>query len=109
MDKEKNTNKLPELQDKTAVPFFVYETEVARNERTTKRLIIALVIAIILIFASNAAWLYAWTQYDYTSEEVTYSQDGEGINNINTGEQGDINNGPDVHSEEENEEEEGRV
>lgn len=109
MDKEKNTNKLPELQDKTAVPFFVYETEVARNERTTKRLIIALVIAIILIFASNAAWLYAWTQYDYTSEEVTYSQDGEGINNINTGEQGDINNGPDVHSEEENAEEEGRV
>lgn len=72
------------------VPFFVYETEVARDERTTKRLITALIIAIILIFASNALWLLAWIQYDYTSEEVTYSQDGEGFNNINTGEMGDI-------------------
>lgn len=72
------------------VPFFVYETEVARNERTTRRLIIALVIAIILLFISNALWLYAWTQYDYSSDAVTYSQDGEGFNNINTGEQGDI-------------------
>lgn len=82
-----------------AVPFFVYETEVARNERTTKRLIIALIIAIILLFLSNAAWLYAWTRYDYESEEITYTQDGEGFNNINTGEQGDVN-GPKRNNQE---------
>lgn len=78
-----------EIKEKV-VPFFVYETEVARNERTTKRLITALIITIILLFAANAIWLYAWVQYDYTSEEVTYSQDGEGLNNINNGLQGDI-------------------
>lgn len=79
-----------ENREERVVPFFVYETEVARNERTTKRLITALVITIILLFASQAIWIYAWMQYDYTSEEVTYSQDGEGFNNINTGEMGDI-------------------
>lgn len=46
---------------------------------------------------TNAKWLEAWQSYDYVSEEsekvVTYSQDGEGVNNINTGNQGDINNG----------------
>lgn len=74
------------------VPYVVYESAQVRSERHIKRLIIALVIAIILIFASNVAWLYAWCQYDYTSEEITYSQDGEGMNTINTGRQGDIIN-----------------
>lgn len=36
----------------------------------------------------NAKWVDYLSQYDFVS------QDGEGINNINTGEQGDLNNGP---------------
>lgn len=76
------------------IPYIVYESAQVRSERHIKRLVIALVIAIILIFASNAIWLYAWCQYDYTSEEITYTQDGEGMNNINTGTQGDVNNEP---------------
>jgi hypothetical protein len=63
----------------------VLESEMARNERHVKRLIIALVISIILIFASNALWLYAWLQYDYSSSEsntTTYTQDSNGINII---------------------------
>lgn len=78
-----------EIKEKV-VPFYVYDTEVARHERTIKRFLVALIIAIILLFATNAIWLYAWMQYDYTSEEVTYSQDGAGLNNINNGLQGDI-------------------
>ena len=85
--------------DKT-VPFIAYELMQVKHERTVKRLIFALVLAIIIIFASNAAWLYAWCQYDYTSEEVvheyTYTQDGRGVNNINTGTQGDVINGPGI-------------
>lgn len=77
------------METKT-VPYIVYEASEARHERKDKRFIIALIIAIVLIFVSNAVWLYCWMQYDYVSEEITYSQDGEGFNNINTGNQGDV-------------------
>lgn len=39
------------------VPYIVYESEAARHERTVKRLITALLIAILLIVGSNLAWL----------------------------------------------------
>ena len=68
-----------------SVSYIVLESEMARNERHVKRLIIALVISITLIFASNALWLYAWLQYDYSSTEsttTTYTQDSDGINII---------------------------
>lgn len=68
--------------DEKHITYIVYESGMARSERHIKRLIIALVICIFLIFISNAAWLYAWYQYDYSSEEITYSQDGEGMNLI---------------------------
>lgn len=64
------------------VPYIVYESAQARSERMNRRLVIALVIAVILIFASNALWLWAWMQYDYTGEETVYTQDGQGINVI---------------------------
>ena len=66
------------------VPYIVHESSMARNERTVKRLIVALIVSICLLFASNAAWLWAWMQYDYTSTEsvVEYQQDGQGLNII---------------------------
>lgn len=82
------------------VPYVVYESSETRSERHIKRLIIALIITIILMFASNAMWLWAWCQYDYTSEDITYTQDGEGLNTINTGTQGDVTYEPKVDSEE---------
>lgn len=57
--------------DEHNIPYIVYESEQARSERHIKRLIMALVISIMLIFVSNALWLYAWMQYDYVGEEVT--------------------------------------
>lgn len=68
--------------ENTSVPYIVYESAQARSERHLKRLVIALVVAIVLIFASNAAWLWAWCQYDYCSEETVYTQDGHGVNII---------------------------
>lgn len=58
------------------VPYIVYESEAARHERTVKRLITALLIAILLIVGSNLAWLYVWNQYDFTSESYTVENDG---------------------------------
>lgn len=71
------------------VPYVVYEAEQARNERHVKRLIVALVIAVLLMFASNVGWLIYESQF----ETLTYEQDGEGINNVNYGKQGDLSNG----------------
>lgn len=67
-----------------AVPYIVHESAMARSERHIKRLWIVLIVAVALIFVSNAAWLWAWMQYDYTSEceEIVYQQDGEGTNII---------------------------
>lgn len=71
------------------IPYFVHEGEMARAERHMKRLWIALIVAILIAFASNIAWIIYDAQYDKTS----YEQDGEGINNFNIGEQGDLING----------------
>ena len=75
------------------VPYLVFEGQMARNERSIKRLVIALIIAVILIFATNMAWLYAWNLYDYSTETVEIDS-GEGIANY-IGNDGEINNGKD--------------
>lgn len=65
-----------------SVPYIVHESSMARMERQIKRLWIALIVAIVLLFASSAIFTYAWLQYDYSSEETIYQQDGEGTNII---------------------------
>lgn len=82
----KDNEQIPE-QSKNELAF-------AFVERMVKRLWIALIICICLIFASNAVWLYAWMQYDYSSEETIVdvnSDDGGNANYI--GNDGDIVNG----------------
>ena len=70
------------------------ELAFAFSERMVKRLWIALIVCICLIFASNAACLYAWMQYDYTSEEIIVEQDAQDGGNANyIGNDGDIVNG----------------
>ena len=61
---------------KEPVPYIVYESEAARHERTIKRLVRALVLAILVIMVSNIAWLWMWNQYDFTSESYTVENDG---------------------------------
>lgn len=78
-----------ELQ-KNSVPFIVYEGTIARFERTIRRLIILVGITILLLFASNAIWIYEWNQYDY-SDVMVDSQDGGNASYI--GANGYINNG----------------
>lgn len=68
------------------ISYYEHEEEMFRMERHNKRLFIALLVAIVLLFASNGAWLVYESLYD----TVSYSQDGEGLNNINTGTQGDV-------------------
>lgn len=68
---------------------YALEVVCTRLDKINHRLVIVLIITIILLFVSNAAWLYAWMQYDYESEttttETTYTQDGQGTNIIGDG------------------------
>jgi hypothetical protein len=64
--------------DNPNVPYIVHEVALARAERNTKRFFIALEVCIILLFGSNAIWLYCWTSYDYLgSETQTVTVDGK--------------------------------
>lgn len=76
--------------DDRKVPLYIYEGTTARFERTNKRQLIVILILSILMFLSNLAWLWYINQYDFVSEEIVYSQDGQGLNNINTGMQGGV-------------------
>ena len=81
-------------ESKSDIPFAAYEAGEVRHERRERRLVVALVIAILVVFLCNASWLYAWTQYDYSSEEIIVdSNDGGNANYI--GNDGDIVNGQD--------------
>ena len=76
------------------VPYIVYESEAARHERTIKRLVRALVLAILMIMVSNLAWLWVFNQYDFSSESyVIEGQDSANANYLESGTDGVINNG----------------
>lgn len=64
------------------VPYIVYESEAVRHERTVKRLVIALLISIALLFASNMAWLWFFNSFDITSEEITVDGTEQGNANF---------------------------
>lgn len=69
--------------EQPTIPYIAYESVLARNERTVKRLIISLLMCTLLLLLSNCAWLYAWCQYEYVDETettTTVTQDGEGQN-----------------------------
>lgn len=94
-------NKTPEEKvnetSKAPVPYIAHEGMLVRMERQIKRLWISLIIAIIALAATNLAWIYYESQF----ETVSYSQDGEGLNNINTGTQGDLYGADGENQEEE--------
>ena len=77
------------------IPYIVYEQAEVRHERTVKRLIVALIIAIIAIVGSNGAWLYCWMQYDYANAvtETSVELESEEGNANYIGNNGVINNG----------------
>ena len=66
--------------DEQKVPYIVFEGEQARHERTVKRLILALLISVLLLFASNMAWLWFFNSFDIVTETVTQDTDTGGLN-----------------------------
>lgn len=78
-----------------------FERMQAKDERNDRWRNIIIIILIVLLAATNGAWLIAWNQYDYTSTE-TVDIDGKYGNANYIGGNGDINNGKDKNSKNEN-------
>lgn len=75
------------------VPYVVYSDRMWHDRWVIKWLVRALIVTIILLFVSNAIWLYAWNQYDYSGSETevvtTVDSEGDGVANY-TGHDGGV-------------------
>ena len=78
-----------------------FERMQAKDEKNDRWRNIIIIILIVLLAATNGAWLIAWNQYDYTSTE-TVDVDGKYGNANYIGGNGDINNGKDNNSKDKN-------
>ena len=80
-----------------SVPYIVHESSMARMERHIKRLWIALIVCIAIIFAINAGWLIYESQFETFEYSYDYQQDGQGTNIIGDG--NDVNNGAEAEDQ----------
>ena len=89
------------MEERTTIPYIVHEGIMVRMERQIKRITVALIVTVILMFVSNALWLYAWTQYDYTSTQSVDIDGKQGnANYVENG--GSIVNGTDTDNKSSN-------
>lgn len=92
-------------KDTASVPFYAFESSNMTHELHERRIWKALIVTIALLFISNIAWLIAWVQYDYESEETIVKVESEQDGNANyIGNDGDIINGACYGYQEEEEE-----
>ena len=83
----KTCNNCANENKSVSVPYVVHEATVARQERQLKRMWIALIVAVALMFFTNMIWAAVFISYDYSSEEIIIEaeQDGEGVNIVGGG------------------------
>ena len=61
------------------IPYVVHESDMARMERQIKRLWIVLIMTIVFLVGSNAAWIWYESQFvDAVTETVETSTEGGG-------------------------------
>lgn len=81
--------------DKTPVnvPYVVHESDMARAERQSKRLVAVIILLIVLLVGSNIGWMMYENSFEtVTTEEIWVDADENGVANY-IGNDGDINNG----------------
>lgn len=61
---------------------------IQQAKNNARRWFIAFIVTLAALVGTNGAWIYVFQSYDYVT------QDGNGVNNINAGSQGDVSNGP---------------
>lgn len=82
-----------ENNDNITMSRIAFERMQAKDERNDRWRNIIIIILIVLLAATNGAWLIAWNQYDYSSTEtVDIKADGDSNANY-IGKDGSIANG----------------
>ena len=81
------------MDDKTQIPYIVYETEMTRSERNFKRLWVVVIILISLLVATNLCWLAYESQFETVEQTTEVTQENSGGYNNYVGNDGDITNG----------------
>lgn len=71
-------------EQRQTVPYIVHEADMARQERTIKRLWILLILLIVLLVGSNVVWIAYESQFtDEIVTEIDAEQEtGEGNNYV---------------------------
>lgn len=75
-----------------AVPYIVHESAMARAERSSKRLWIAVILLIVMLVGTNGAWIWYESQFEVVETTEITQENADGYNNY-IGNDGDINNG----------------
>lgn len=81
-----------ERKDNLSVPFDVHMKAMELEERHIRRLVYTIIFTVILLFASNAAWLWFFNQFTIATES-TVTVDGKEGTASYIGGNGDITNG----------------
>lgn len=92
--------------DLAMIPYFVHEGEMARSERTNKRLWVIIIILIVCLVGSNAGWLIYESQF--ADEVTTIEQDSANGTNNFIGHDGDISYGEATDNNQKESSEDGR-
>lgn len=74
------------------VPYIVYEKDMEHKNTVIKFMGVSIIFLIVAIVATTWMFMSFINSHDYKN----YDQDGNGINNINEGTQGDVINESDI-------------
>ena len=67
------------------VPYIVHESSMARMERQIKRLWITVLVLIVILVATNGAWILYESQFSDIETTIEAEQDGSGVNIVSGG------------------------
>lgn len=76
------------MNDMEKVPILIYEKEISFRNKIIKFLIGTIIMLIITLGIT----IYLFSSFVGSYDRISYDQNGNGINNYNTGEQGDLIN-----------------
>ena len=68
-----------------SVPYIVHEASMARMERQAKRLWITILALIVILVATNGAWIWYESQFSDIVTTIEAEQDGSGVNIVSGG------------------------
>lgn len=68
-----NKRAIDELKNYT---FNAFESAITRYEKIIHRLIVVVVLSLVMLFISNAVWIYAWKQLDFADSTIINNTEG---------------------------------